>query len=299
MNQGNKDACQVNNYFYIVINDESKIPDLKKQFPIFQPFTENHSIKTFSNLNTTKKENKVIIKVNDEEIPHSLNFETNEEKFDKNIVELKTKEMTSIEIPKLEKKFLVKKRYFNVDSKKKTGRKPKNPISNVEHTKYSDDNILRKIKVKFFHKLIKYINKKIESKYIGIAKILKPLKGEISQNNTINFNRQLMDSKLKTIFSNNDINGKFKLCEKDYNKNVIDEIYQNNIQELINIFELTFLEAFNIFRNTNETEFSDFEKLNIVVDELKLKENDNNYADKFQKVVMDFENYYLQKKSRK
>ena len=299
MNQGNKDACQVNNYFYIVINDESKIPDLKKQFPIFQPFTENHSIKTFSNLNTTKKENKVIIKENDEKIPHSINFETNEEKFDKNIVELKTKEMTSIEIPKLEKKFLVKKRYFNVDSKKKTGRKPKNPISNVEHTKYSDDNILRKIKVKFFHKLIKYINKKIESKYNGIAKILKPLKGEISQNNTINFNRQLMDSKLKTIFSNNDINGKFKLCEKDYNKNVIDEIYQNNIQELINIFELTFLEAFNIFRNTNETEFSDFEKLNIVVDELKLKENDNNYADKFQKVVMDFENYYLQKKSRK
>ena len=55
MSQGNKDACQVNNYFYIVINDESKIPDLKKYFPLFQPFTENHSIKTFSNLNTSQK----------------------------------------------------------------------------------------------------------------------------------------------------------------------------------------------------------------------------------------------------
>ena len=298
MSQGNKDACQVNNYFYIVINDESKIPDLKKYFPLFQPFTENHSIKTFSNLNTSQKENKVIIKENDEKISHSFNFETNEEKVDKNVIEQKTKEMTSIEI-KSEQKFIVKKRYFNVDSKKKTGRKPKNPTSNAEHTKYSDDNILRKIKVKFFQKLIKYINKKIESKYNGIVKILKPLKGEISQDNTINFNRQLMDSKLKDIFANNELNGKFKLCEKDYNKNVIDGIYQNNIQELINIFELTFLEAFNIFRNANETEFSDFEKLNIVVDELKLKENDNNYIDKFQNVVMDFENYYLQKKARK
>ena len=299
MSQGNKDVCQVNNYFYIVINDESKIPELKKYFPLFQPFTENHSIKTFSNLNTSQKENKVIIKENDEEISRSFNFEINEEKFEKDDVEQKTKEMTSIEIPKSEQKFIVKKRYFNVDSKKKTGRKPKNPTSNAEHTKYSDDNILRKIKVKFFQKLIKYINKKIESKYNGIVKILKPLKGEISQDNTINFNRQLMDSKLKDIFANNELNGKFKLCEKDYNKNVIDGIYQNNIQELINIFELTFLEAFNIFRNANETEFSDFEKLNIVVDELKLKENDNSYIDKFQNVAMDFENYYLQKKARK
>ena len=298
MSKGNEDACQINYNFYIFINDESKISDLKNNFHLFQPFTKSHSIKTFSNLNTTKKENKVIIKENDEEIPHSLNIQTNEDKIDISIAESKTKEMTSIEIPK-EKKFLVKKRYFNVNSKKKTGRKTKNPVSNIEHTKFSDDNILRKIKVKFLQKLIKYINGKIKPKYIGVVKLLKPLKGEISQDNTINFNRQLMDSKLKDIFSNNEINGKFKLCEKDYNKNVIDEIYKNNIQEIINIFELTFLEAFNIFRGTNENEFTDFEKLNTVLEELKLKENDNEYVSKFQKVVMDFENYYLQKKPRK
>ena len=298
MSKGNEDACQINYNFYIFINDESKIADLKNSLHLFQPFTRSHSIKTFSNLNTTKKENKVIIKENDEEIPHSLNIQTNEDKIDISIAESKTKEMTSIEIPK-EKKFLVKKRYFNVNSKKKTGRKPKYPVSNIEHTKYSDDNILRKIKVKFLQKLIKYINGKIKPKYIGVVKLLKPLKGEISQDNTINFNRQLLGSKLKDIFSNNEINGKFKLCEKDYNKNVIDEIYKNNIQEIINIFELTFLEAFNIFRGTNENEFTDFEKLNTVLEELKLKENDNEYVSKFQKVVMDFENYYLQKKPRK
>jgi len=296
MSQENKEICKVNNYFYIIIKDESQISELKKNIPaLFQQFKENHSIKRFPNLNTTKKENEIIINESDEEVPHSINFETNEEKNEISISEPNTKEITSIEIPK----FIVKKRYFIVDSKKKTGRKTKNPVSNVEHTKYSDDNILRKIKVKFFQKLIKFINNKISSKYNGIIKILKPLKGEISQDNTIKFNKQLMDSKLKDIFLNNEINGKFKNCEKDYNKNVIDAIYENNIQELIDIFELTFLEVFNIFRDTNETEFTGFEKINKVVDELKLKESDNDYVQKFQEVVKDFENYYLLKKARK
>jgi len=296
MSQENKEICQVNNYFYIIIKDESQISELKNNIPaLFQQFKENHSIKRFPNLNATKKENEIIINESDEEIPNSFKIETNEEKNEISIAEPNTKEITSIEIPK----FIVKKRYFKVDPKKKTGRKPKNPVSNVEHTKYSDDNILRKIKVKFFQKLIKFINNKISSKYNGIIKILKPLKGEISQDNTIKFNKQLMDSKLKDIFLNNEINGKFKNCEKDYNKNVIDAIYENNIQELIDIFELTFLEVFNIFRDTNETEFTGFEKINKVVDELKLKENDKDYVHKFQEVVKDFENYYLLKKARK
>jgi len=83
--------------------------------------------------------------------------------------------------------------------------------------------------------------------------------------------------------------------EKNYNKNVIDSIYQNNIQELIDFLELNFLEAFNIFRNANETKFKGFENLNIVIDELKLKESGNDYFKKFQEVATNFENYYLLK----
>jgi hypothetical protein len=228
-----------------------------------------------------------------EMIENEKNFEN------KNDIIDQEKEITYIEIPESEPKLLSKKRYFNVESKKKAGRKPKYSTSNGEHTKYSYDNILRKIKVKFFHKLIKYINGKIISKYNGIVKKLIPLKGEISQDNTIKFNIQLMKSKLKDIFSNNEINGKFRACDKDYNKNVIDSIYENKIQELIDLLELTFLEVFNIFRDSNETKINGFDNLNTVIDELKLKEGDNDYINKFKEVAMDFENYYLQKKPRK
>jgi hypothetical protein len=208
------------------------------------------------------------------------------------------KEKISIEIPKLENIFLNKKRIFKVNRHKK-GRKPKNSNSKSDHNKYSHDNISRKIKVKFFQKFMKYINGKIKSKYNGIIQRLLPLKGEISQNNSIKFNTNLLNTKLKDIFSNTEVNKKFRLYGKNYNKNVIDTIYKNNIKELIEIFELTFLEMFNIFKDTNETKFNDFDKLNTVVEEIKLKENDNYYAELFQNVAMNFENNYLEKTARR
>ena len=63
-----------------------------------------------------------------------------------------------------------------------------------------------------------------------------------------------MNSKLRNILSSNEINGKFKLFDKYYNKNVIDTIYNENIKELIDIFEMTFFDVFKIFRDKNETE---------------------------------------------
>jgi hypothetical protein len=84
MSQTNKADFKVNNYFYIVINDESKIPDLKNYFSLLQPFKENHSINTFSIINTTNKESKVIIKEDNGEISNSLNTETDEGKNEKN-----------------------------------------------------------------------------------------------------------------------------------------------------------------------------------------------------------------------
>ena len=56
--------------------------------------------------------------------------------------------------------FKVKKNYFDVAllGKKKKGRKPKKETKRRIHTNYSYDNILRKIKMKFLYKIIKYIN---------------------------------------------------------------------------------------------------------------------------------------------
>ena len=306
MNQdkNNAYATVINYHYYITFDDVSKFQEFAKAF---HPLTENHSIiKTFLNSNK-KQKSKIIIGDKDEEMTkNSNNSEVNGEKINENAENGENinnyveapKGQISIEIPDFENNFLNKKRYFEVN-KKKTGRKPKDSNSKSYHTKYSHDNISRKIKVKFFQKFMKYVNGKIESKYNGIIQKLLPLKGEISQNNTIKFNTQFLNTKLKDIFSNTEINGKFSSYRENYNKNVIDTIYNNNIKELIEIFELTFLEMFNIFKNTNDTKFNDFERLNKVVEEIKLKENDNYYAELFQNVAMNFESYYFKKTPRK
>ena len=306
MNQDKKItyATVINYHYYITFDDVSKFQEFAK---VFHPLTENHStIKTFL-ISNKKQKSKIIIGDKDEEMTkNSNNSEVNDEKINENVengeninnyVEAPQGQI-SIEIPDFENNFLNKKRYFEVD-RKKTGRKPKDSNSKSYHTKYSHDNISRKIKVKFFQKFMKYVNGKIETKYNGIIQKLLPLKGEISQNNTIKFNTQFLNTKLKDIFSNTEFNGKFSSYGENYNKNVIDTIYNNNIKELIEIFELTFLEMFNIFKNTNDTKFNDFERLNKVVEEIKLKEKDNYYAELFQSVAMNFENYYFKKTPRK
>ena len=299
MIQNKEDKYIINNYYYITFDDLSKFQEFSK---LFQTFTDNHS-ELNSNI---KKNNKNIILNKDEELTKNFNTEVKKEEsniFEENGKNVKNyldenKETLTIEIPKLEKNFLNKKRMFNINRKKR-GRQSKNLNSKSDHTKYSHDNILRKIKVKFFQKLMKYINGKIKSKYNGIIQKLLPLKGEVSQNNTIKFNIQLLNTKLKDIFSTIEINKKFRLYKENYNKNVIDTIYNNNIRELIEIFELTFLEIFNIFKDANETKFNDFEKLNAVVEEIKYKENDSYYAELFKNMAMNFENNYLEKTARR
>ena len=205
-----------------------------------------------------------------------------------------TKDLT-VEIEKPKKKFL-----FTIKQKTKVGRKPKFSKTISEHTKFSHDNILRKIKVKFFHKLVNYLNSIIISKYHTRLRPLKPLIGKINQNNAINFNRTLLNTKLKDIFSLYEINGKFKLFEKNHNKSVIDKIYGENIKELIDILEMTFFEVFKIFRDLNDTQkLIGFEKIDSVIREMSVKELDEKYIDKFRNAVMNFEKYYYNKVARK
>ena len=180
------------------------------------------------------------------------------------------------------------------------GRKPKSSIVNSYHTKFSSDNIRRKIKVKFFNKTINYINRIILVKYKNKINTLKKIGKDVSQNNGINYNKILIKLKLKDIFMNNPINDKFKLLQKDYNQKVINKIYEEKIQELIDILEMTFLEVFSIFRNINETEkLKGLEKIDTVLKELELNEENTEYIKKFNDVVQNFENYYMSQNPRK
>ena len=315
MSQESKNIV-INNYFLIKTEDLQNILNfnskedigLNKLLPLFQPIQKCHSIKTsFLGQKRQGPENKIII---NEEQFNGINFDVNLTKNDKKLEENFPSKTTNLSIEinndKNNKNDLpnnensVKKAYFEINSKKKIGRKPKTSIARSEHTKFSHDNILRKIKVKFLHKIINYMNRIIISKYSKKIHMLKHLKGKISQDNSISFNKQLLNSKLKDVFSSNEINGKYKLFEKFYNKEIIDKIYVENINELINILEMTFLDAFNIFKNLNTSDkLEGLEKLDKVIEELKYKEKNEEYIQKFEKVAKNFENYYLNKNGRK
>ena len=226
------------------------------------------------------------------EIIFGINNNKNEKKY---LIIEKTNDL-SIEQNNKENKNL-----FQINLPKKAGRKPKSSIAKSLHTKFSKDNILRKVKVKFFHKLINYLNSIIISKNNNKLKKFKPLIGKISQDNTINFNQKLLNSKLKDIFSLYEINGKFRLFGKNYNKIVVDKIYEEKIKELIDVLEMTFLEVFIIFRDLDEKEkLKGLEKVDSVIREISNKEEfDEKYINDFKETVMRFETFYFNKIGRK
>ena len=294
MNQDSKNTIVINNYYYLKLEDIQKIMKSNNNFSFFQ--NEGQSIVS----TTQENENNTFLNKNKENNDNTPENEDEHSKFQTTFtVESKN---VNLEINNEKKSNISDKtNLFVVKSKKKIGRKPKKSVIKGTHTKFSDDNILRKIKVKFIKRVIYYINSIIISKNIKKLKLLKPLTGQISQNNSIKYNIKLLYSKLKDILSSTEINGKFKLYEKYYNKNIIDTIYNENIIELIEILEMTYLDVFKIFRDySNYTgKLVGLQKLDSVIREIELKENDDKYINKFKNVAMNFENYYNEKLSRR
>ena len=298
MNKENNNKIIINNYFYIpekFIQFQDSFNQNHNNFVLVQdketPLHNEFLMKKRENNENLQEDNK-----KEKEI-REISFGINNKKYNdknKNINSFNTNNSSKeIDIPK-------KINIFEIKRLKKVGRKPKLVKIISGHTKFSDDNILRKIKVKFFHKLVKYLNRIIIFKNNPKIKTLKPLMGNISQNNAINFNKILLISKLKDIFSSYKINGKYKTFDKDYNKFVIENIYKENIKELIDILEMKFIDVFKIFRDVNETQkLNGFEKIDSVIREMSLKEIDENYIEKFKDTVQNFENLYYNKIARK
>ena len=291
----------INNYFIITPEQLKRLFSSNNIPFMFNKINQgNYSIQNTANINFQINETpKIEANINsnkDEKTKTTLNSEEREEKKTSSSEKEKLLEEIPDEImPNSE----VKKDKFFIQKKRKKGRKQKDSNYKGEHTKYYHDNIFRKIRVKFWKNITKYINNIIKSKYKSKIKVLIPLSGKIAQNNTVNFNYNLFNTKLKDIFISNEINGKFTNYDKSYNESVINEIYKENIQELINILEMTFLDVFKIFRDVNEKEkLVGFEKFDTVIKELKSKEKDD-YIAKLEKDIMEFENFYLKHRAKK
>ena len=176
--------------------------------------------------------------------------------------------------------------------------------------------MIRKVKVLFKDSIIKHINKKIneinDNLYVNIngkeyklENILDIKQNKIVDINTLS-NRELLSGKIKDLL-NEDISGRYKNIPKDFNKIAIDKLYEYGDETIISIFETKLLDIIKFFRKDddiiNDENFTylkgleeRFEKL--LEELLKDNKNDQEYVDKFIKVIKTFEQIYAKKKPR-
>jgi hypothetical protein len=148
-----------------------------------------------------------------------------------------------------DRKESTKKSSFNSEEKKSPfGRithKEKKEGKAGKHTKDSDDNKIRKIKSFFWKSLYNYLNECLKD-----GEELLKLDIMICKDLKKDFNEKLFNQTLKDLFMNTDISDKYRHKDQKGNEILIKKIYSENEEtDVINILNLTYVEAFDWFRN--------------------------------------------------
>ena len=210
---------------------------------------------------------------------------------------------------------------YYIKGTKQKGRKKKGESAESNHTKHSEDNMMRKIKSFFMHFIHNIVNKSFKNKNFQFLK----LNSKISENLKRDFNLKLLDTKIKDLYEESDISTKYRRQIKDSsdkNKFLIKIIYEEKKEiETINLLNLTFRELFNIFRrkikniddlqlemkinkipllstglNDVETFFDEIRAQEI--DKNEKNEDINEYLKKIEKLCKYYEEWFLIKKGR-
>lgn len=207
----------------------------------------------------------------------------------------------------------IDKIFFIYKEGKKKARKGRNKKFHFggKHTKFSTDNMIRKIKVYLFSVLLRFINESIKqesqtleqnSKKKDYSKIfLVKLDQEVIKNINVNINLQLLDSKLKNIFSKK-VSKKVESFGLNKNKNLIKEIFdQKKLVKTIQILNMTLYQCLEHFRGTQYyKELAGLEKeFNYVINELKNKGENEKYISEFIHLINIFKEFYEQKTPRR
>lgn len=193
----------------------------------------------------------------------------------------------------------------SLNKKNKLGRKRKSSNDNQEegkHTKYSKDNIIRKIKNKIISILSEFINKRIADEYknkkgkgIFEKKLLKMNQQQIIDQKN---NKQFLNKTLQDIFSN-DVTNKCHNYNPKHNKLLVEGLInekETKKQTIFKkIFSLTFLDCLKHFREKIIIdELNGMKSLDSICQDL---EDDQDYVKLFRYYVLNFENIIMGKKN--
>jgi len=219
-----------------------------------------------------------------------------ESKNDMQLLKIKKKRRTKSQI--LNDKTLLQLN-FNI-KKKNRGRISKNikKVSDSDsHSKYADDNILKKINTNFIESTRKWINNCFLDKKgnfflnkKGILKLNPKLIGNINlKKNEV---EKLMKMTFKEIFSC-DISVRYKKNDTNANLKLIENIYMENKQYFVKfILDLTFIEGYNIYNY--QTDINEF--LNLFKDKNYNENTIKKFYDKFEKIDVLLKKVYNEEK---
>jgi len=204
------------------------------------------------------------------------------------------------------------------------GRKTKNSSMNVEskHTKYSTDNMMRKIKNKVIESSRLLINKLLKEEFKYISNIKCPyreflkIKGSFSQELNIKYNFWFYQIKLKDIFLL-EISNKYTTIQKSSNKELIDYLYsdinKNKFIKTKKLLETSFHQYYHdIFLDENEewknyygiVENNNIFNINYLLKTLEEEDkkegniNEKKYVNDINSLAHNYESYFLEKKPR-
>ena len=172
-----------------------------------------------------------------------------------------------------------------------------------KHSKYSTDNIIRKIKSYFLIYLLDFINKLIDNKYngnIGQGVLEKQLLKIDNKKFSSKDDKQLLNKTLEIIFSEN-ISGIYQRYNIDHNKVLIMKLLKEEDEGkrecFKKLFNLTFIECLKHFRGSEIIE--ELIGLDSLDNFLNLFEGDKDYQENVKYCINNFEEIIGKKRSQK
>ena len=310
---------QFNNKYYYDLNeinnpnnvDNEKLINImfkeKKDYEDDESQNKEDDIKTKNEaclINLKKDNNEIIDNKNKEVLYIDFKISEQEKIFNDIIKECNKKEKNN-------------SKFLNI----KKGRKNKNDINKGNHTKFSEDNIMRKIKAYFGNSVHKLINESLKGDNIKLIKLNTIVNEKLKKE----YNIKLWNTTLKELYLNSKISPRYKdlikrgFDNKDLIKIIYEKIYENDAAKILN---LTYGEMFKIFRkkycyiNNNLKEKikhikilnnnGDFNDLKCFLNEVFIKEKIkgekddviNKYLTQVKYLCLHFEKWFSKKKGR-
>jgi len=181
-----------------------------------------------------------------------------------------------------------------VPIKKNPGRKRNDESGFKAHTKYSEDNIIKKIKASFMRHLNEKLNKSL--RFASVYKTFYRLTSKISKNLKKDDNIRLMNMTIREIYEEYPSNDTHSSSAIKNNYNLIQELYYENIYtKTINILNTKFID---LLKTLEAKEFICKEIENKIKKKIENKDDRIVYMSKLKNLLEHFKEWFTKMHER-